>query len=239
MPDVLLNGGTVVDGTGGPGRPSTSVLLSGDRIVAVGPDADRRGATEPTTEHLDVSGLTVMPGLIDAHTHVTLGEPASNDELFFHREPAFAALLAAFNVQKILRAGVTSMLDADGIFMIGPALRDAIATGMVEGPTMKSGGYALMTAVGGTAGRMIPDEGTSGYAEVVRDKDEMVLATRRQIKEGADVIKIHVTGSVPTRRGELQVWTYEELKTVCDTAHDLGVPVVGHDMNALFGKRDG
>lgn len=227
MADVVLTGGTLVDGTGGPPRPGTSVLLRGDRIAAVGPDADALAA-EATVERIAVDGLTVMPGLIDAHCHVTLGEPASNDELFFHREPAFAAMLAAFNVQKILRAGVTSFLDADGIFMIGPALRDAIESGMVEGPTMRSGGYALMTGVGGTAGRMIPDEGTHGYAEVVRNKDEMVLATRRQIKEGADVVKIHVTGSIPTRRGELQVWTLDELKVVCDTAHELGVPVVAH-----------
>lgn len=227
MADVVLTGGTLVDGTGAPPRPGTSVLLRGDRIAAVGSEADALAA-ESTVERIEVDGLTVMPGLIDAHCHVTLGEPASNDELFFHREPAFAAMLAAFNVQKILRAGVTSFLDADGIFMIGPALRDAIDSGMVEGPTMRSGGYALMTGVGGTAGRMIPDEGTHGYAEVVRNKDEMVLATRRQIKEGADVVKIHVTGSIPTRRGELQVWTLEELQVVCDTAHELGVPVVAH-----------
>ncbi|NDE59793.1 MAG: hypothetical protein EB010_10290 [Acidimicrobiia bacterium] len=93
---------------------------------------------------------------------------------------------------------------------------------------MKSGGYALMTAVGGTAGRLIPDSGTAGYAEVVRDKEEMVRVVRRQVKEGADIIKIHVTGSIPTRSGEIQVWTRDELKVVCDTAHDLGVRVTAH-----------
>ena len=93
---------------------------------------------------------------------------------------------------------------------------------------MRSGSYALMTAVGGTAGKLIPDSGTAGYAEVVRDKEEMVRVVRRQVKEGADIIKIHVTGSIPTRSGEIQVWTREELKVVCDTAHDLGVRVTAH-----------
>jgi imidazolonepropionase-like amidohydrolase len=222
---TLLVGGTVIDGTGAAPVSSTDVLLDGDRIVSVGAGITADG---PDVRTVDVTGLTVMPGLIDSHCHVTLGEPASNDELFFHREPAFSAMLAAFNVQKLLRAGVTSFLDADGLFNIGPALRDAIDSGMVEGPTMRSGGRALMTAVGGTAGRMIPDEGTAGYAEVVRSRDEMVLATRRQIKEGADVIKIHVTGSVPTKSGELQVWTLDELRTVCDTAHDLDARVIAH-----------
>jgi len=229
MACLLFKGGSLIDGTGAAAQPNTSVLVSGDRIAAVGPDAERF-ASEPgaNVEVVDIAGLTVMPGLIDAHCHVTLGEPASNDELFHHREPAFSALLAVFNVGKILRAGVTSFVDVDGIHDIGVALRDAIAAGMVEGPTMRSGGYALMTAVGGTAGRLIPDKGTAGYAEVVRSKDEMVRATRRQIKNGVDLIKIHATGNIPSRRGEAQVWTLEELKVVCDTAHDLGVPVVAH-----------
>ncbi len=169
-----------------------------------------------------------MPGLIDAHVHISLGEPASNDELFGRREASSSAILAAFNVRKLLQAGVTSFLDVDGLYNIGPALRDAIDAGIAEGPTMKAGTYALMTAVGGTAGRFIPDHGTAGYAEVVRDRDEMVRVVRRQVKDGADIIKIHVTGTVPTKSGELQVWTRDELKTVCDTAHDLGVRVTAH-----------
>ncbi len=233
MSKVLLRGGTLIDGSGSPPSPHTSVLIDGGRIAAVGPPADTAAGQMAEVETVVVDGLTVMPGLIDAHCHVTLGEPASNDELFNHREPAFAAMLAAFNVAKILRAGVTSFLDVDGIHNIGPALREAIDAGMVEGPTMRSGGYALMTSVGGTAGRMIPNAGIAGYAEVVNNKDEMVQATRRQIKEGADVIKIHVTGNIPTRKGEYQVWTREELKVVCDTAHALGVPVVAHCRGAV------
>jgi imidazolonepropionase-like amidohydrolase len=225
---VLIAGGNVIDGTGSAPQAKTDVLLKGDRIVAVGKNLVIDAADRANAETIDASGLTVMPGLIDAHVHVTLGEPRTNDELFMHRDAATSAMLAAFNVRKVLKAGVTSMLDVDGIFNIGPALRDSINAGIVEGPTMRSGSYALMTAVGGTAGKLIPDSGTAGYAEVVRDKEEMVRVVRRQVKEGADIIKIHVTGSIPTRSGEIQVWTREELKVVCDTAHDLGVRVTAH-----------
>ena len=228
MKTVLIAGGNVIDGTGSAPQAKTDVLLKGDRIVAVGKNLVIDATDRANAETIDASGLTVMPGLIDAHVHVTLGEPRTNDELFMHRDAATSAILAAFNVRKVLKAGVTSMLDVDGIFNIGPALRDSINAGIVEGPTMRSGSYALMTAVGGTAGKLIPDSGTAGYAEVVRDKEEMVRVVRRQVKEGADIIKIHVTGSIPTRSGEIQVWTREELKVVCDTAHDLGVRVTAH-----------
>lgn len=228
MHAVLISGGNVIDGTGSQPQPNTDVLIEGDRIVAVGKNLVVEKSSEREVRRVDATGLTVMPGLIDAHTHITLGEPRTNDELFLHRDPATAAILAAYNVRKVLRAGVTSMFDVDGIFNIGPALRDSIKAGVVEGPTMKSGSYALMTAVGGTAGKLIPDSGTAGYAEVVRNKEETVLAVRRQVKDGADCIKIHVTGLIPTRSGEIQVWTREELKVVCDTAHDLGVRVTAH-----------
>lgn len=223
MGSTLIRGGTVVDGTGAAPRVA-DVLLEGDRIGAVG-----TGLAAPEgVRVIDATGCTVMPGLIDTHTHITLGEPASNDELFFRREPATAAIIAAAAARKLLLAGVTSFLDVDGLFNIGPALRDCITAGIVPGPTMKSGGYALMTAVGGTAGRLIPDEGTAGYAEVVHNRDEIVRAVRRQIKEGADGIKVHVTGTIPNRKGEFSVWTADELKAVCDTAHDLGAWVMGH-----------
>ena len=225
---TLLVGGSVIDGTGAAKCDGVDVLIVGDRIAAVGPSLQVPADASRAVSRVDCRGLTVMPGLIDAHVHVTLGEPSTNDELFHHREPATAALLAAYNLRKVLKAGVTSMLDVDGLFNIGPALRDCVNAGIIEGPNMRSGAYALLTAVGGTAGRLIPDHGTAGYAEVVHSKDEMVRVVRRQVKDGADIIKIHVTGSIPTHRGEIQVWTREELKVVCDTAHDLGVRVTAH-----------
>jgi imidazolonepropionase-like amidohydrolase len=227
---TLLVGGTVLDGTGAPPVPGADVLFEQDRILAVGADAG--AAAGPDCVRVDVSGMTVMPGLIDAHCHITFGEPASNDELFFHRPAATSMLLAAFNVPKLLRAGVTGFLDADCIFDLGPALRDGIEAGLVEGPRMTAGMNALLTAAGGTAGRLIPDRGRLGYAQVVGDRDEIVRTTRQQVKYGADWIKVHVTGSLPNRTGELTVWSLEELRAVTDTAHELDTPVVAHCRSA-------
>lgn len=230
---LLITGGTVIDGTGAAPRSDESVLLGGDAIVALGADADRQATELTDVERIDVTGKTVMPGLIDAHTHLTFGEPTGNDELFFHRTEAYSSMLSAYNAQKVLRAGVTGVLDADCLWNIGVELRDAIEAGIVDGPRMKAGGAAMMTSVGGTAGRLISDEGRTAYATVVHTRDEIVTEVRRQIKYGVDWIKVHVTGLIPTHTGgEIKVWSFDELKAVCDTAHELNTPVVGHCRNA-------
>jgi imidazolonepropionase-like amidohydrolase len=223
---LLLRGGRVIDGTGAPAVPA-DVLVRPDEILDVGPDLVCEGA-----EVVDATGLTVMPGLIDAHVHCTFGDAASNDELFHHRDVVTATLVAGFNLQKLLRAGVTSIMDPDTIFEIGPALRDAVDAGVVEGPRIATGVSALLTSVGGTAGRMIPDSGRAGYAQVVQTVDEMVTWTRRHIKAGADWIKVHATGSIPRHAGELLVWRPEELRAVCETAHALETPVAAHCRSA-------
>jgi imidazolonepropionase-like amidohydrolase len=224
---LLIHGGSVVDGLGNAPRVA-DVLLAGERIVAVEPGLDARTAAE--VPRMDARGLTVMPGLIDAHCHISFDEPNSNDELFFHRREGLAAIIAAANVRKLLAAGVTGFFDADSLWEIGVDLRDAIEAGIVRGPRMTTGGNALLTSVGGTAGRLIPDEGRRGYGVVVHSRDDIVREVRRQIKIGVDWIKVHVTGLTPRQKvkGEVQVWSLDEMKLVCDTAHELGTPVVGH-----------
>jgi imidazolonepropionase-like amidohydrolase len=226
---LLIHGGSVIDGTGAAAR-ATSVLVDGELIAAVGAAADAAARSERDVRRIDATGCSVLPGLIDGHTHVSFDEPNSNDELFFHRRHGLAAITAAQNARRILQSGVTSIMDADSIFEIGVDLRDAIEAGIVEGPRISAGIYALWTSVGGTAGRLIPDSGVMGYGKVVSGNAEIVAEVRRQIKAGADWIKVHVTGLVPRHplRGEVKSWTRDELTLVCDTAHELGIPVLGH-----------
>lgn len=241
MADTLvITGGTLIDGTGAPARPSGGVVMRNDTIIGLGEQAVRDAEAQAaqaqapeSIEWVDATGKTVMPGLIDAHTHLSFGEPTGNDELFYHRTQGYSSMLTAYNARKVLRAGVTSALDADCLWNIAVELRDAIESDIVQGPRMKAGGQALMTMLGGTAGRMIKDEGTTGYATVVGSRDVMVNEIRRQIKYGVDWIKVMVTGLIPSMKGaEVKVWSYEELKTVCDTAHDLHTRVVAHCRNA-------
>jgi imidazolonepropionase-like amidohydrolase len=143
----LFENGTIVDGTGAAARAG-AVLVEDDRIVAVGDEATRSAVGEIT--RIDARGMTVMPGLIDAHCHLSFDDAQSNAEIFFHRRNALSALVAAYNARKVLRAGVTSILDPDSVYECTIDVRDAIETGVVEGPRIACGAYALMTSVGGT-----------------------------------------------------------------------------------------
>ena len=224
---VLLRNASIIDGSGSAAYLG-HIQIKDDKILSV--SKQDITAENDSTEFIDLEGKFIMPGLIDAHCHISFDEPKSNDELFFHRREGLAAIIAGTNALKVLQSGVTSFFDADSLYSVGVDLRDAIESGIVRGPKMAVGGNALITSAGGTAGRLIPDEGKRGYGAVVTSKDEIILEIRRQIKMGVDWIKIHVSGMVPrqTSEGELQAWSLDELKLACDTAHELGIPVVGH-----------
>ncbi|MEK9656102.1 MAG: amidohydrolase family protein [Halieaceae bacterium] len=235
QPYILIRDGLIIDGTGS--EPfAGDVLIQNNRIVAVGPDAPTQCPAGAEMQELDATGCRVMPGMIDSHCHISFDQPNSNDELFFHRRYGLAALVAGVNAQKVLRAGFTSFFDADCVFDVGVDLRDAIEGGVIEGPRMTTGGNVLINCIGGTAARLLPDEGTRGYARIVHTPDEIVKEIHKQIKMGVDWIKVHVSG-LPIRPGktggEISTWTPDELKLVCDTAHQFGIPVVGHCRDAI------
>ena len=234
--ETLIQNGYVIDGTGA--APWVGPVLIRDGKVVATRDAAETGAS-PGARRIDASGQTVMPGLNDAHCHLAFDDAASNNEIFHQRRNALSALVASYNARKLLRAGVTGINDPDSTFENMIDLRDAIEANIVEGPRMSCGSYALITGVGGTAGRLIGDEGITGYYKVVSGRDEIVTEIRRQVKVGADWIKVHVTGIIPRQahRGELCVWSLDELKLICDTAHELHTPVMGHCRGAEATRR--
>ena len=224
---IVLKNASIIDGLGS--APYCGhLIIKENKINSIVRDGEL--SHDKDANVIDLTGKSVMPGLIDAHCHISFDEPRSNDELFFHRREGLAAIIAGTNALKVLQSGVTSFFDADSLYSVGVDLRDAIESGVIVGPRMAVGGNALLTSAGGTAGRLIPDEGKRGYGAVVTSKDEIILEIRRQIKMGVDWIKIHVSGMVPRQssEGELKAWSLDELKLACDTAHELGIPVVGH-----------
>ncbi len=238
MADLVIENGRIIDGTGSPAFEG-SVLIRDGLIKAVGVAAEKEASNQPDLKRIDATGQTVMPGLIDAHCHLAFDDAGSNAEIFHQRRNALSALVAGYNARKLVRAGVTGILDPDSTFENMIDLRDAIEANIVEGPRMSCGAYALITGVGGTAGRLIQDEGTTGYYMAVNSRDEIVREVRRQVKYGADWIKVHVTGIIPrqSHKGEMCVWTLEELQLICDTAHELETPVMGHCRGAEATRR--
>ncbi|MDO9524160.1 MAG: amidohydrolase family protein [Gemmobacter sp.] len=230
---ILIANGSVIDGTGAAPRKA-SVLIRDGKVAEVAQTIDA-----PDARVIDATGQTVMPGLIDAHCHLAFDDAASNAEIFHQRRNALSALVASYNARKLLRAGVTGVLDPDSTFENMIDLRDAIDANIVEGPRMACGSYALINNLGGTAGTLIGDSGITGYYKVVSGRDDIVAEIRRQIKHGADWIKVHVTGVVPrmAHLGEVCVWTLDELKLICDTAHELHTPVMGHCRGAEATRR--
>ena len=231
---IFLENAQIIDGNGR--QPfQAAVLIEGDQIAAVGEEAALRVSHLQHARRIDLAGKTVMPGLIDAHCHLSFDDAASNPEIFYQRRNALSALAAAYNAKKLLRAGVTGILDPDSVFENMVDVRDAAEAGLIEAPRISCGCYALITAVGGTAGRLINDTGVTGYYKSVQGKDDIVAEVRRQVKVGADWIKVHVSGVVPryAHLGEQCSWTQEELDLICELAHDLGVPVMGHCRGSL------
>ena len=114
---TLIQNGVIIDGTGTKPKKE-SILIDNCSIKATGKDADKLADSNDVIK-IDASGKTIMPGLIDAHIHVTFDEPSSNDELFFHRREALSAIIAAYNAKKVLYAGVTGFCDPDSLHSIG------------------------------------------------------------------------------------------------------------------------
>jgi imidazolonepropionase-like amidohydrolase len=222
---LLIENGTVVDGTGAPAAAGTSVLVEGDRIVKIGAEANADAV--PRGERLtriDATGKHVLPGLIDAHCHMTYGESRSEEEIDLYTSPELRTLKAAFHAQKVLRAGVTGISQPGGSYYIGVGLREAINDGIVQGPRMTSAGRYLSTSNSLTD--WYPDsvgvpEGSIGVLHNTVDgmKDEV----RRQVKNGVDLIKL-----ADSPYGTYQAFTDDEMKIVADLAHQLGKKVTIH-----------
>ena len=123
---VLIDNGTVIDGLGA--APfDASVLIEQGRISSIGAGAAARASQLDAVQRIDATGLTIMPGLIDAHCHLAFDDAESNSELFFQRRNALSALVASYNARKLSRAGVTGVLDPDSTFENMIDLRDGLS----------------------------------------------------------------------------------------------------------------
>jgi imidazolonepropionase-like amidohydrolase len=231
---LLLAGGTLIDGTGAPARPDAAVLVVDGRIRAAGARAEVQRAVDPRDPPrvVDVTGKTVMPGLIDSHCHINYGEVETEEELDLYTPMEYRAIRSVWNAQKVLRAGVTSACDPGSTGLVAVATRDAIEAGMFEGPRLTAGGRYLSTHQSITdyfpTWIGVP---TTSSGVLTPTRDAMINEVRRQVKEGVDVIKIGGSGQSvfnPHASSEMEAFTLDELRTIVDEAHRLGKKVTIH-----------
>jgi imidazolonepropionase-like amidohydrolase len=215
---ILIEGGDVIDGMGNPPKRRMDILIEGNRIVAVTPaDGVRHQTLRPDAVRLQAVGKTVMPGLIDAHCHMTYGESLTQEEQDIFTSVEARTLRAAWNVQKVLFAGVTSMSQPGGSYFIGVAVRDGINAGRITGPRMTSAGRYITTSNGLTD--WYPDDAgiiEGGIGIRCNTLDEMIAEVRRQVKNGVDLIKL-----ADSPYGEYQSFRDVELATIASLAHQL------------------
>lgn len=229
---VVLKAARVIDGTGAAPIQNGVVVVTDDHIVAVGAAGS---VTIPAgARTVDLGNATLLPGFIDAHTHVigrTLGDPAGDDGAVRDVD-SFGAILAVGNVRNTLMAGFTSIRNVGAPNFDDIAIRKAINEGWVIGPRMQTAAHAL----GITGGHCDENGFKPGLQDgdfktgIADGPDQIRAAVRYQAKYGADVIKTCATGGVLSEGDAVGVpqYTYEELKAMVDEATKLERKVAAH-----------
>ena len=201
------------------------VLVSGERITAAGSQL----AIPAGAQIIDLGNKTLLPGLIDMHTHLT-GDPQDAGYSIIAKSVPRVTLTGAKNARVTLQAGFTTVRDvgADAYTDIG--LRDAINDGDVPGPRMAASGPPLSITGGHCDDTMHAPEFKITSLGVADGVDEALKVTRRNIKYGADVIKICATGGVLSFGDDPRTsqYTLEELKAIVSDAHRLGRKAAAH-----------
>jgi len=229
---VVLHAARVIDGTGAAPIANGVVVVTDDRIVAVG----RQGSvSEPAGARVvELGDATLMPGFIDAHVHIigrALGQPGA-DEAAVHDFPGFSAIVGAENARRTLMAGFTTVRVLGSPDFEDVALRKAIDEGWTVGPRMQVAGHSIGITGGhcdenGYRPGLMDGSPRNGVADGV---EEVRAAVRYQTKYGADVIKTCATGGVLSEGDAVGVaqYTLEELTALVEEAHRQERRVAAH-----------
>ena len=215
----LIRAGRLIDGLGGPPIDSAAVLIEGSRIRAVGAKSDVAAPPGTSVEVFDYPNETVLPGMVDAHTHHNgFGDGRFGDDLAQLPDEVLT-LQSARNARACLFTGVTSIRENGPKNATTLRLRDAISDGITVGPRMVLCGQPV-AIVGGHMWYMGVE---------ATGPNETLAQTRRLIKEGADYIKITATGgstrtSFPLRPS----FNVDELTAITGEAHKLGKLTAAH-----------
>src|SRR3954466_10112015 len=229
---ILLRAARLFDARKGALVEPGAVLVEGSRIVKGGADAK----ADPSTETLDFGDSTLLPGLIDAHEHLTFEASASwfKDEVELLQRPITEqSHFASAYARRVLEAGFTTVRDLGSSEYLDLGLRNAIRDGFVVGPRMLVALYAIGARGGHAdidpfpADRIVPSGVRQG---ICAGPDQCRDAVRWQAKYGADVIKFMASGGVLSLGDTVDApqLTLEEMRAIVEEAHRLGRRAAAH-----------
>ncbi|HXY47035.1 MAG TPA: amidohydrolase family protein [Thermoplasmata archaeon] len=227
VPAVVVRARRLLDVRTGRYLENAEVLVEGDRIRSVGPLANLGSAAKDSLSVIDLGPATLLPGLIDCHTHLVSrsAETADGYRLsLLTKSEAFRAIEGVANARATLEAGFTSVRDVEneGSGYADVALRDAIDQGLVDGPRMQVATRGIAAVGQYLPFGISPDlRGFPTGAQMVSGAEESRRAAREQIGYGADLIKVYADWRTPTL-------TIEELRAVVEESHRLGRKVAAH-----------
>lgn len=227
---VVVGDGTVVD--------RATVVVDGERIASVGADAGGCGPTggpRPDDRVVELAGRTVMPGMVNCHFHATYHNLGAAPAPFGLEEPmAMQVVRAVGNLERLLLAGFTGAVSAGAPFAIDASMKAAIDRRLIAGPRLVPCSRDLSTT-GHAGDRSFPSHWEVGALGAIRRSDgpeEFRRNVRLEVKEGAEMIKLFVTGGHgtigPREQTELSA---DELEAAIEAAHQRGVRIRGHIAN--------
>lgn len=224
---MYVKAGKLLDVHSGKILTGQAILIRGDKIEKVGPAAS---LTPPAgAKIIDLGNATVLPGLIDAHAHLTAD----------HRIQGYAGLgvsipretlYGVFNARKTIEAGFTTVRNVAASGYSDIALRDAINEGEITGPRMRASGPPLGITGGHCDDNLLPSEYHHKAEGVADGPWEVRAKVREVVKYGADVIKVCASGGVLSKGDQpgTPQYTQEELEAIVKEAHKLGLKVAAH-----------
>lgn len=226
---VFFVGATLVDGVN-PSLENATVVVEGNRIATIGCGADAP-VPEARDQVFDVAGMTLMPGLFQCHLHAAMDNIMSYRELDMKYPVNYLTLVAASNAQRMLRVGFTSAVGAGTPANIDVVLKHAIEAGLVTGPRLYACGPHVITT--GESLDYMPSFWKSGirdgFGHVCDGPEEFRKAVRTQVKDGVDIVKVHVSGGHGSNLSADHVpITYDELRAASDAAHERGKKIRAH-----------